>query len=142
MSAPAQPLAADLEAGLRRLKLATIRGLAPETLQVAKTQRWAPEELLRTLIEAEIAAREDSNRDSRLKAAGFPVRKTLEEFNLSLSSLPRATFDYLASGWHPLDHNLHCVAGSLEEAERNGDLDRWAHWAAGSEVDYLEPRSA
>ena len=105
------PLSADLEAGLRRLKLSTIRGLAPEMLQVAKTQRWAPEELLRTLIEAEIAAREDSNRASRLKAAGFPVRKTLEGFDLSLSSLPKATFDYLASlEWIRGTENL-CLVG-------------------------------
>ena len=52
------PLPADLTAGLRRLKLATIRQLAPELLLTAKTQRWAPEEVLRTLIEAEVAARD------------------------------------------------------------------------------------
>ena len=54
----------------------------------------------------------------------------------------KSTFDYLASGWHPLDHNLNCVVRSLEEAESNGDLGRWARWAAGAEVDYLEPRSS
>ncbi|WP_404387074.1 hypothetical protein [Humibacillus xanthopallidus] len=48
----APPLPADLAAGLRRLKLATIRELAPELLVTAKTQRWTPEEVLRTLIEA------------------------------------------------------------------------------------------
>jgi hypothetical protein len=52
------PLAPDLAAGLRRLKLATMRRLAPELLITAKNQRWAPEELLRTLVEAEITARE------------------------------------------------------------------------------------
>jgi DNA replication protein DnaC len=74
-----------------------VRRLAPEVLQTAKTQRWAPEELLRTLVEAEIAAREESNARSRLKAANFPVIKTLDEFDLSVSSVPKATFDYLAS---------------------------------------------
>ena len=54
-------LPADLEAGLRRLKLAAVRRTAPEVLQTAKTQRWTPEEVLRTLIEAEIAARDASN---------------------------------------------------------------------------------
>jgi hypothetical protein len=49
---PAPSLPADLEAGLRRLKLARIRALAPELLATAKVQRWAPEEVLRTLIEA------------------------------------------------------------------------------------------
>lgn len=66
------PLAADLDAALRRLKLATVRRNAAEVLQVAKTQRWTPEEVLRTLVEAEIAARDASNTANRLKAAAFP----------------------------------------------------------------------
>ena len=87
----------DLQAGLRRLKLAAMRGLAPELLVTAKTQRWSPEEFLRTLVEAEIAARDASNDRARLKAAAFPVRKTLDQFDLAASSVPKATFDYLAS---------------------------------------------
>ena len=71
-------LAADLDAGLRRLKLAAIRRTAPEVLQTAKTQRWTPEEVLRTLVESELAARDASNVVNRLKAAGFPVAKTLD----------------------------------------------------------------
>ena len=47
MTAPAPPLAADLTAGLRRLKLSAMRHLAPELLVTAKTQRWTPEDLLR-----------------------------------------------------------------------------------------------
>ena len=42
-----------------------MRQLAPELLLTAKTQRWAPEELLRTLVEAEIAARDASNARTR-----------------------------------------------------------------------------
>ena len=87
----------DLEAGLKRLKLAAMRRLAPELLVTARTQRWRPEELLRTLIEAEIAAREASNTANRHRAAGFPVAKSLDEFDVAVSSVPRATFDYLAS---------------------------------------------
>ncbi len=97
MSAAAPPLAPDLAAGLKRLKLATIRRQAPEVLQVAKTQRWSPEELLRTLVEAELAARDRANLAARLKLAGFPVAKTLDDFQVAASSVPRATFDYLAS---------------------------------------------
>jgi hypothetical protein len=51
MSTAPPPLAADLTAGLRRLKLAAMRRLAPELLITARTQRWNPEEFLRTLIE-------------------------------------------------------------------------------------------
>ena len=91
------PLAADLDAALRRLKLAAVRRLAPEVLVTARTRRWAPDELLRTLLEAELTARDASNTRARLPAAGFPVTKTLEGFDISESSIPRATFDYLAS---------------------------------------------
>ncbi|MGH2676234.1 MAG: IS21-like element helper ATPase IstB [Actinomycetota bacterium] len=95
---PSPPhLSPDLEAGLRRLKLAAMRSLAPELLVTAKTQRWSPEELLRTLVEAEITARDASNTRARVKTAAFPVMKTLDEFDLTASSVPKATFDYLIS---------------------------------------------
>ena len=42
-------LDADLEAGLKRLKLAAMRRLAPELLVTARTQRRRPEELLEML---------------------------------------------------------------------------------------------
>ena len=97
MSTTPPPLAADLNAGLRRLKLAAVRRLAPELLITAKTQRWNPEEFLRTLIDAEITARDESNARTRMRQAAFPVIKRLEEFDVAASSIPKATFDYLAS---------------------------------------------
>ncbi|XRQ08668.1 IS21-like element helper ATPase IstB [Actinomadura welshii] len=98
MTAATDPaLPADLDAGLRRLKLSAVRRLAPELLVTARTQRWRPEELLRTLIDAELAARDASNTRTRMKAAAFPVIKTIEEFDVAASSIPAATFDYLAS---------------------------------------------
>lgn len=97
MSTAPPPLAADLNAGLRRLKLAAMRRLAPELLVTAKTQRWNPEEFLRTLIDAEITSRDESNARNRMRTAAFPVTKTLAEFDLAASSIPEATFSYLAS---------------------------------------------
>ena len=111
MSATPPALAPDLVAGLRRLKLAAMRQLAPELLVRAKTQRWTPEELLRTLIEAELAARDASNTRNRLKTAGFPVTKTLDEFDLTVSTINPATFAYLASlEWVTAAENL-CLVG-------------------------------
>jgi len=105
------PLASDLEAGLRRLKLARIRSLAPEVLQTATTQRWAPEEVLRTLVEAEIAARDAANEQARLRQAHFPVAKSLAEFQLAQSAVPPATFAYLSSlEWLRAAENL-CLVG-------------------------------
>ena len=111
MSTAPPVLAADLLEGLRRLKLAAMRQLAPELLVTAKTQRWTPEELLRTLIEAEITARDASNARTRLKTAAFPVTKTIDGFDIAVSSIPPATLDYLNSlEWIPARENL-CLVG-------------------------------
>lgn len=104
-------LGADLEAGLRRLRMGTIRRQAPEILLTAKTQRWTPEETLRVLVEMEVTARDESNMRSRMKAARFPIEKTLDEFHLDESSIPRATHDYLITlDWIPRADNL-CLIG-------------------------------
>jgi DNA replication protein DnaC len=111
MTAAPPPLAPDLVEGLRRLKLAAMRQLAPELLRTAKTQRWTPEELLRTLVEAEITARDASNARNRLKTAAFPLIKTLDEFDRTASSVPAGTLDYLASlEWITAQENL-CLVG-------------------------------
>lgn len=89
MSAPAPPLAPDLETGLRRLRLAAMRAQAADVLHVATTQRWPAEQVLRTLVEAEISNREAAMQRARLRQANFPVVKTLEEFQLGLSSIPQ-----------------------------------------------------
>ncbi len=104
-------LPADLNDGLKRLKMAAMRRLGPELLVTAKTQRWSPEEFLRTLVEAEIAARDASNAATRRRQAGFPIIKTLDEYDRSVSSVPGATLDYLASlEWVRAAENV-CLIG-------------------------------
>ena len=111
MNTTPPPLAHDLEAGLKRLRLSAMRALSPELLVVAKTQRWKPEEFLRTLIEAEIVSRDASNARARLKVAAFPVTKTLDGFDVTASSIKRETFDYLSNlEWVRAKENL-CVLG-------------------------------
>jgi len=112
MTATTPPtLPADLTEGLKRLKMAAMRQLAPELLVTAKTQRWNPEEFLRTLVEAEITARDASNARTRRRQAAFPVTKTLDEFDVAASSIPQATFDYLASlEWVRATENV-CMIG-------------------------------
>jgi len=113
MTTPSTPpsLPADLEAGLRRLKLAAIRRAAPEILLTARTQRWKPEETLRVLVDLEIAARDQSNCRNRMTAARFPVNKTLDEFNIDESTIPKATHNYLTTlDWINRADNL-CLVG-------------------------------
>ena len=106
----AAALPADLESGLRRLKLASMRAVAPELLVTAKTQRWTPEELLRALVETEINARDASNIRLRGKQACFPMVKTLAEFDLAASSIPAGTWAYLTSlEWITAQENLTMV---------------------------------
>ena len=82
--------------GFRRLKLASFRRLAPELMLSAKTQRWAPRSSCRL-------GRSRGRRPGRLHGRGqaeggqFPGRKSFDEFDFSVSSVPRATLDYLAS---------------------------------------------
>ena len=107
----AAPLPGDLEAGLKRLKLSTIRRQAPEVLLTARTQRWTPEETLRVLVGLEIASRDESNCRARMTAARFPVVKTLDAFNLAESSIPPASHDYLVTlDWIGRADNL-CLVG-------------------------------
>src|SRR3954454_17622348 len=91
--------------------MAAMRRLAPELLVTAKTQRWKPEDFLRTLIEAEIASRDESNIRTRMRQAAFPVTKTLAEFHAPPSSIPPATFDSLSSlEWTGAAENV-CMIG-------------------------------
>jgi DNA replication protein DnaC len=111
MSAPPAELAPDLVAGLKRVQLAHFRTVAAEVLQTATTQRWPPEQLLRTLLTTEIAGRDAANQAARLKAAGFPVTKTFDDFQVVVSSIPPATVDYVASlEWLRARENL-CLIG-------------------------------
>lgn len=111
MTAEAPGLAPDLVAGLKRLQLAHFRQQAAEILQTATTQRWLPEQLLRTLLATEIAGRDAANKVARLRNAGFPTEKRFEDFQVAASSVPPATVDYVASlEWLRARENL-CLIG-------------------------------
>jgi DNA replication protein DnaC len=104
-------LAPDLITGLKRVQLAHFRTVAAEMLQTATTQRWSPEQLLRSLLATEIAGRDAANQAARLKAAGFPVLKSFSDFQVGTSSVPTATVDYIASlEWLRARENL-CLIG-------------------------------
>src|SRR4030095_8452112 len=73
MTATPAPLAPELMQGLKRTQLAHFRPQAAEILQTATTQRWSPEQFLRTLLSTEIAGRDAAHQAARLKRAGVPV---------------------------------------------------------------------
>lgn len=72
-----------LEYYLKRLKLPTIRRLYKELARDAAEHNKTFEEYLAALVEQEVIQRDESQLQRRLKAAGFPVPKTLESFDFS-----------------------------------------------------------
>ncbi len=82
------PLAEDLEAPLRRLRLPHIRRTAPGVIATARAQRWEPAEVLRAMSGEELAGRERSSLATRRAAAAFPTGKTFEVWEPEASSIP------------------------------------------------------
>ncbi len=85
------PLAEDLQALLRRLRLPHIRRSAPEVIATARAQRWEPAEVLKVLFGEELAGRERSSLATRRAAASFPTGKTFESWEPGASSIPAPT---------------------------------------------------
>lgn len=78
-------LAAGLDVGVAAAQTCRDPQTAPVVLLTAKTQRWRPQEVLRTKVQSELAAPDATNIVNRLSAAAFPVAKTLESFDHATS---------------------------------------------------------
>ena len=86
-----EPLAGEVEALCRRLRLRYVREQAPDVLLTAKAQRWEPAELLRVLLQAEVEGRERSTTETRRRQARFPAGKTFDTWDAVRSSIAGAT---------------------------------------------------
>jgi DNA replication protein DnaC len=92
MSSPTPPpLPAELDALLRRMRLPHMRRTAPEVLATARAQRWDPAEVLKLLLNEEVAGRERSALATRRTEAAFPTGKTFATWDQGLSSIPAPT---------------------------------------------------
>ena len=75
---------------LAYLKLsAAAERLAP-ALEAAESQKPSYAEFLDRLLGAEVQATEERRLERRLRLAGFPHRKSLEEFDFSAQPSPRS----------------------------------------------------
>src|SRR3989440_3264099 len=69
-------------AGLTRaLKAPALRESVPRLAQRARAESWSHEEFLIACLQREVAARESHGGEGRIRAARFPARKSLEEFD-------------------------------------------------------------
>jgi len=78
--------AADLEAGLKRLHLPTIRRIASEMFAQAEKESWTYRELLEQLVAEEVAHRCETRIARAVRKAGFPFLKTIEQFDFTFQT--------------------------------------------------------
>jgi hypothetical protein len=65
----------------RALKAPTLRDSVSRLAERARAENWSHEEFLAACLQREVAAREAHGGDGRIRAARFPARKSLEEFD-------------------------------------------------------------
>ena len=65
----------------RALKAPTLREAVTRLAERARAENWSHEEFLVACLQREVAARESHGGEGRIRAARFPARKSLEEFD-------------------------------------------------------------
>jgi DNA replication protein DnaC len=68
---------------LSKMKAPRVLERLEQTAALAREQEWPYERFLETLLEAEVFARDASGARMRIRHAGFPALKTLEDFDWS-----------------------------------------------------------
>ena len=66
---------------LSKLKAPRVLERLEQTAERARAEQWPYEQFLESLLEAEVFARDASGARMRIRAAGFPALKTLEDFD-------------------------------------------------------------
>jgi DNA replication protein DnaC len=79
----ARDTAAEIAFLTRALKAPTLRESVPRLAERARAESWTHEEFLAACLHREVAAREAHGGEGRIRAARFPARKSLEEFDFN-----------------------------------------------------------
>ena len=74
-------LAAEVAFLTRALKAPTLRESVERLAERARAESWTHEEYLVACLQREVSARESHGGEGRIRAARFPARKSLEEFD-------------------------------------------------------------
>lgn len=108
---PPSAQAVLLESHLRRLRLPVVLAHYPRAAQEAAQAGLGYEQFLLTLVEQELAQRDENMQRRRIGAARFPALKTLDQYDFSLMpQLNRQLVLELAQGRYiPAKENIVCV---------------------------------
>src|SRR5205809_7025527 len=71
----------ELEFLTRALKAPSLREAIPRLAKRARQSSWTFEEFLAACLQREVSARESHGGEGRIRAARFPSRKSLEDFD-------------------------------------------------------------
>ena len=84
-------MSSELDPLFKRLHLANARRVWRGLVQRAETESWSYEQLIRTLVEEEVAHRRGTRLSRAVRSALFPFLRTIEEFDFSYQSTLRLT---------------------------------------------------
>jgi len=91
-------VAAEVAFLTRALKAPTLRESVTRLAERARAESWSHEEFLIACLQREVAARESHGGEGRIRAARFPARKSLEEFDFDHArALKRDTIAHLGT---------------------------------------------
>jgi DNA replication protein DnaC len=91
-------LTAEVAFLTRALKAPTLRESVNGLAERARTENWTHEEFLIACLQREVSARESHGGEGRIRAARFPARKSLEEFDFDHArGLKRDTIAHLGT---------------------------------------------
>ena len=80
MATPTRP-STDIAFLCRALKAPSMAQAVERLAERARSEEWTHQEFLAACLEREVAARQANGGELRIKAARFPARKTIEEFD-------------------------------------------------------------
>jgi DNA replication protein DnaC len=123
----------------RVLKAPAAARALPKLADRARAEEWSYEQFIATVLKSEVDSRDSHGGQARIKAARFPARKTLEEFDFAFqTSLKRETvlhlgqLDFLAGKENivllgpPGTGKTHCeTAESCRPGRLRGWRRRW-----------------
>ena len=79
----------DLAYLIRQMKAPRIAQAASRVAEQARNESWSYEDFLTVLLEQEVLARQAQGGEARIRAARFPARKTVEDFDFSYQTSVR-----------------------------------------------------
>ena len=80
-AAPGRDFTGEVAFLTRALKAPTLRDAVERLAERARAEGWTYEEFLVACLQREVSARESHGGEGRIRAARFPARKSLEEFD-------------------------------------------------------------